>query len=167
MTELPELVRYRLMRQWLAGLAVSATMVACQSAPTPDARSGQPVDSVPATAPDGPITLRTDGAEYAAGGAVGLTIASAAEATYSFNPCTRIVEVRDGAVWNAVDEGGRVCTMEAWLIEPGASRTATTELPEPLAAGQYRMVIAFTREGDAQSSPERFSATSPPFTVSR
>lgn len=167
MTELPELVRYRLMSQRLAGLGLAAAIMACQSSPSPDGRSGDSVDSIPATAPDGPIALRTDSTRYTAGASVGLSIASSAEATYSFNPCTRSIETWAGAAWNAVEEEGRVCTMEAWLIEPGATRTATTELPGSLDAGQYRLVIAFTREADAQSSPERLGATSPPFTVGR
>lgn len=153
------------MRQRLAGLGLAATMIACQSAPTPDDRSGQPVDSIPAAAPDGPIALRTDSTQYAAGASVGLSLTSSAEATYSFNPCTRSIEMWDGAAWVGVEEEDRICTMEAWLIEPGATRTATTELPRSLDAGQYRLVIAFTREADAQSSPERLRAISPPFSV--
>jgi hypothetical protein len=45
----------------------------------------------------------------------------------------------DGA-WRAVEEPGRVCTMEAWLLKPRATRTATTELRAALAAGRHLLV---------------------------
>ncbi|MGH7720337.1 MAG: hypothetical protein ACREON_16020, partial [Gemmatimonadaceae bacterium] len=67
-----------------------------------------------------------------------------------------------GGAWSAVDESQRICTMEAWILEPNATRTAETELPSSLRAGRYRLVIAFTVEG---ASGGRVRAASAPIQV--
>ena len=103
----------------------------CQSVP-PDRNDTPPAATDTTAADEGtndradedPVELRTDRAQYRAGDRVGLTLVNYAEATFSFNPCTRTVEREADGGWVPVEEPGRACTMEAWLIEPGATRTA-------------------------------------------
>lgn len=110
------------------------------------------------------IELRTDQSRYRAGGAVALTIVNHSATRYSFNPCTRVIEREANGAWSAIPDEGRMCTMEAWLLEPNATRTATTDLPNPLPPGRYRLTIAFTADG--QTPPAAATqAASPPITV--
>jgi hypothetical protein len=88
--------------------------------------------------------------------------------TYAFNPCTRSVESQSGTTWSAVAEEGRMCTMEAWMLEPNQMRTVDTDLPSTLGAGTHRVVIELTREGaaaGATAAPDRVRATSPAITI--
>ena len=114
----------------------------------------------------GPVALRLDAARYAPGARVGITIVNRADARYTFNPCPRVVEHEVDGAWRAVEED-RVCTMEAWLLDPRGTREATTELPARLAAGRYRMVIAFSQEAvGADGRPvQPVRAVSAPFDV--
>lgn len=151
-------------------LVATLALAACQPAapepadslPAPGARDAAPAPATPA----GPVELRTDATTYAAGGQVGLTIVNRSDARFSFNPCTRAVQREVAGAWETVPEPDRVCTMEAWLLDPGATRTATTELPATLAGGRYRMALSLTRDGQ-QPPAEATVATSPPFTVGR
>jgi hypothetical protein len=137
------------------------------SAANPGGAAPPPQASAPAADTAAPVTLRTDASRYAPGARVGLTIVSRSDARYAFNPCPRRLEQEAGGAWRAVEEAARMCTMEAWILEPRATRTATTELPSPLAAGRYRVVIELTREG--ATPPARgahaVTAVSAPFDV--
>ena len=150
----------------LISTLVLAAIAACQPAPpgptgTPSA--GADTAGADTTQAMGPLELRTDRERYQADDQVGLTFVSHAEATYSFNPCLRTVEREGGGGWEAVEEPDRVCTMEAWLLEPGATRTADTDLPGSLAAGRYRLVVPFTKEDPPPA--EHTQAVSAPITI--
>ena len=93
-----------------------------------------------------------------------LTLTNSGGGQYYFNPCPRSVERESNGSWAVVDEGQRMCTMEAWILEPNGTRTAPTELPASLAPGRYRIVVALTREGEAAPA-EAVRAVSAPFTV--
>jgi hypothetical protein len=124
------------------------------AAPTQsDSSSAQPV-----------VELRTDQSRYRAGGQVGLTLVNHSTARYAFNPCTRVIEREANGTWTKIEDEGRVCTMEAWILEPNATSTAKTELPNPLPPGRYRLVIALTPEGQAPPAAA-VQAMSPGITV--
>jgi hypothetical protein len=57
-----------------------------------------------------------------------------------------------------------MCTMEAWILDPHATRTGPTELPASLTAGRYRVVVRMTVEGAGTPAPA-VSAISDPITV--
>jgi len=149
-----------------ACLAILAAAIACAPAPSPDAGSPDSAGGTPAPSAQGPVALTLDRASYAAGGEVTLTLTNSGAGQYYFNPCPRIVEREEAGAWTPVDEGQRMCTMEAWILDPNGTRTATTELPDSLAAGRYRIVISLTAEGQAPPA-EAVRAVSAPFSVGR
>jgi Big-like domain-containing protein len=134
--------------------------------------AGQParVDtSTPAGAPSitraDSVVLRTDKTQYRAGEALTLTFENKGAAQYAFNPCSRSLERADGNAWKPVDEPGRMCTMEAWILEAHATRSGPTELPSSLVPGRYRVVVRMTMDrGGSQASA--VNAVSDPITVS-
>jgi hypothetical protein len=123
-------------------------------------RSGQPnvtqADSV---------VLRTDKTKYRPGEAMTLTLENKGSAHYTVNPCSRALERAEGSAWTPVDEPGRMCTMEAWLLDAHATRSGPTELPSPLAPGRYRVVVRLTMER-ADGTGSAVSAVSAALTVS-
>ena len=172
--------------QWLRAILVGAAMLvwasACNSsgsreadtAGSPPPPAGQPDTSRPA--PSGAagdtaavradsVTLRTDKTRYRAGEAMTLTLENRSASSYAFNPCTRAIEREENATWTTVPEPDRMCTMEAWILEPKATREGPTELPTPLTPGRYRVVVRMTKEqpgGEAAA----VIAVSEPITIS-
>ena len=114
--------------------------------------------------PSADIELRTDKTHYRAGDALTLTFVNKSTATFAFNPCPRIIQRQVGSDWIPVDEGPRMCTMEAWILKAHETRTAQTKLPGALAAGQVRIVVALTKEGQPSSS-SGVRAISPTVTI--
>jgi hypothetical protein len=112
-----------------------------------------------------PLELRRDRDTYGAGDRVALTFVSRADGSYAFNPCFRIVEREVNGAWMPIDEAGRICTMEAWLIAPGATVQASTNLPRALEPGRYRLAVDMSRDGAGPG--ERARVVSAPFTVAR
>jgi len=110
------------------------------------------------------IELRTDRASYRAGASAMLTIVNHTKREWSFNPCTRTLERESGTGWQVVPEG-RMCTMEAWILGPDATRTAPTSFGGSLEAGRYRLVIAFSSASAPGSGSTR--ATSAPVTITK
>lgn len=142
---------------------VAAAVISCTPSPSPDAGADSTAGA-PAPSPQGPVSLALDRGSYAAGDEVTLTLTNSGAGQYYFNPCPRIVEREEAGAWTAVDEGQRMCTMEAWILDPNGTRTATTELPDSLAAGRYRIVVSLTAEGQVPSG-EAVRAVSAPFSV--
>ena len=156
---------------WSKGGALVATVLlaaACvrKPAPSPDSASGAPAPVPPAATTDSgvAIELRTDRTSYRAGDNATLTIVNHTNQEWTFNPCTRTLERVSGRAWQVVPEG-RMCTMEAWILGPGATRTAPTSFGGSLEAGRYRLVIGFASGG----APARgsFRATSAPVTITK
>ncbi|HEU4566137.1 MAG TPA: immunoglobulin-like domain-containing protein [Gemmatimonadaceae bacterium] len=154
-------------------LAALLITVACHT-PAPggadSARAAAPADTQPLSPAPGdsasaaPVELRTDKSTYRAGEEMTLTLVSRADVGYSFNPCTRTLERETAGGWSAVDEGERICTMEAWLLEPRGTRSGPTALPEQMEPGRYRVSLQLIAE--TQTPPaERARITSAPFTV--
>lgn len=112
------------------------------------------------------LELRTDKDRYAPGATVTLTVVNGTDNTYAFNPCTRMVQEEGTGDWRPVDEPQRVCTMEAWLIEPRTSRSGDTELPGTLEPGRYRIGLSLSLQGQAPAS-EHALVVSAPFMVAR
>jgi hypothetical protein len=112
------------------------------------------------------IVLRTDKSAYTAGERVTLTVENKSASTYAFNPCTRSLEREQNGSWTNVPEEGRICTMEAWILEPRESRTGTTELPIPLPPGRYRVVLRLTKEQPG-SPGAAVAAVSEPIEIDR
>ena len=67
------------------------------------------------------------------------------------------------------NEPTRMCTMELWLLQPQASRSATTELPAAIPRGTYRVVLLLSRQrtppANAPPSWGTVRAVSAPFTI--
>jgi hypothetical protein len=100
----------------------------------------------------GPVALTLDRVSYAPGDAVTLTITNTGPAQYYFNPCPRTIERESDGSWTPVDEGQRMCTMEAWILDPNGMRTAPTGLPASLIPERYRIVVLLTPEGQAPAA---------------
>lgn len=150
-------------------LALSFLLLACRAGgagSAPDDARRPAVDSARPPAAGDSVELRVDRSEYRGGDTVKVTIVNGSGATYSFNPCTRVVERESEGAWAAVPETGRVCPMIAWLVDPRASREASTTLPSDLQPGRYRLTISLGREGQTPPAA-RVTATSPAFTVGR
>jgi hypothetical protein len=110
------------------------------------------------------VLLRTDQGQYRAGEKVTLTFENKSGTKYTFNPCSRSLErERDGS-WVAVPDAGRMCTMEAWVLDAHGTRTGDTELDSPLDAGRYRVVVRMSP--DTPNATAAISAVSDPITVS-
>ena len=112
------------------------------------------------------LDIAADRVRYRAGQPLTLTVRNSREDTVSFNPCTRTLETQRDGKWIAVPEPARICTMEAWMLSPGSTRTGPTELPADLRAGRYRVVLGFG-DGSMEPPPERLKARTPPFSVDR
>lgn len=112
------------------------------------------------------LEITTDRARYRAGHSLMLTIRNRGADTVSFNPCTRTLEAQHEEKWLSVPEPARICTMEAWMLVPGGTRAGPTDLPADLAAGRYRVVLAFTAKS-ARPAAGQLEARTPSFTVER
>ena len=114
------------------------------------------------------VTLRTDKSQYRAGEQMTVTLQNASASSYSFNPCTRTIEREAGSSWTAVPDEGRMCTMQAWILDPHGTRSGPTELPASLTPGRYRVVIRLTPEPPSSGSgaSTAVSAISEPISVS-
>lgn len=164
----------------IVAMAVSA---GCRSGGTGEADSGRPAgesgartDTTPPTAPGAvsdttaartdSVVLRTDKSQYRAGEAMTLTLENRSGSSYAFNPCTRGIERQEGGSWSPVPEPGRMCTMEAWILDPRGTRSGPTELPTPLSPGRYRVLVRMTREQPGGGQASAVVAVSEPITVS-
>jgi hypothetical protein len=168
-------------RRSMATLVAAAIMLGgCRagspgsSVPDSAQPSGQPspsADTTPATGASGAtvrsdsVLLRTDKTQYSAGEQMTLTLENRSASSYAFNPCTRSVEREEGGAWTPVPEPGRMCTMEAWILDPKGTRTGPTELPTPLAPGRYRVVVRLTVESPGGAPGSAITAVSDPITI--
>ena len=133
--------------------------------PSPDSAAGATPATPPAAVDSAAaIELRTDRTSYRAGDNATLTIVNRTQQEWTFNPCTRTLEREAGTTWQVVPEG-RMCTMEAWILGPKATRTAPTSLGGSLDAGRYRLVIGFSSAGEPRGTSVR--ATSAPVTITK
>ena len=110
------------------------------------------------------VVLRTDKAQYRSGEQMTLTFENRSAKSYAFNPCARSLERENGGSWGAVPEEGRMCTMEAWILDPHGTRSGPTELPASLAPGRYRVVVRMSVEGPSGGA-SAVSAVSDPISV--
>lgn len=156
-------------RVTIALLASALAALACRSG-TPasgdstSAPSPGPSANASATVKSDSVLLRTDQGQYRAGEKVTLTFENKSGTKYTFNPCSRSLErERDGS-WVAVPDAGRMCTMEAWVLDAHGTRTGDTELDSPLDAGRYRVVVRMSP--DTPNATAAISAVSDPITVS-
>ena len=152
----------------VGGFFAVVLFAACvrKPAPSADSAAGPPASVPPAAAADSDVVieLRTDRASYRAGDNATLTIVNHTDQEWTFNPCTRTLERESGTAWQVVPEG-RMCTMEAWMLGPNATRTAPTSFDGSLEAGRYRLVIAFASAGLPRGTNAR--ATSAPVTITK
>jgi hypothetical protein len=112
------------------------------------------------------VLLRTDKTQYKAGEKMTLTFENRSASSYAFNPCTRTLEREEGGTWTALPDEGRMCTMEAWILDPRGTRTGATELPATIAAGRYRVVVRMTVENAGATPAPAITAVSDPIIVS-
>jgi hypothetical protein len=158
---------------------VTALLTACT--PTPQQADTTPSDASPTqqtpppasqqdTLPaSGDVELTLDMSSYAEAAQVRMTIRSRTSDTLGFNPCNRLIEQQDAGRWVRYNEPTRMCTMELWLLEPQATRNATTQLPAAIPRGTYRAVLLLSRQktapADAPPNWGTIRAVSAPFTV--
>ena len=154
-------------RVTIALVASALAVVACRSG-TPasgdSASTPTPAPNASATVKSDSVLLRTDKAQYRAGEKVTLTFENKSGIKYTFNPCSRSLEREQSGSWVAVPDAGRMCTMEAWVLDAHGTRTGDTELDSPLEAGRYRVVVRMSP--DTPDATTAISAVSDPITVS-
>jgi Big-like domain-containing protein len=124
----------------------SVAAIACQTVPPQSDTGG---GSPPGTG----VAIDLDRTSYRAGSQVRMRLTNHTDETVGFNPCTRIIERRQGDSWVTVPEPGRVCTMQLYLLSPHATRTETTELPSWIPRGTYRLALVLTRENAGVPAP--------------
>ena len=133
--------------------------------PSQPSDSGSP-SSLTNTVRADSVVLRTDKTQYRAGEKITLTFENKSGSSYTFNPCTRSVERESGGSWATVPEENRMCTMEAWILDPHGTRSGPTELPSTMAPGRYRVVVRMTMESSPGGTASAVSAISDPIMVS-
>ena len=166
-------------RSVLGGYLV-AFVIACQSGPAGDRETASaappsPADSAAAVAPGAStdttatptdsVVVTTDKTQYRAGEAMTLSFENKSASSYAFNPCTRSIERDDAGTWTTVPEPNRMCTMEAWILDPRGTRSGPTELPTPLTPGRYRVAVRMTKEPPGGAAASAVVAVSPPIEV--
>ena len=161
----------------LIAIAAALALAACRSGSSGSASADSATSTAADTAAKTPTTesgtvrsdsvlLRTDKPQYKAGETLTLTIENKSARSYAFNPCTRSIEREDAGAWKPVTEEGRICTMEAWILDPRGTRTGTTELPTTITPGRYRVVVRLTVEAAGSAPAAAITAVSDPITVS-
>lgn len=149
-------------------IAFALVALACRpSTPasgTPDSTTPTPAPSASATVRSDSVLVRTDKTQYHAGEKVTLTFENKSATKYTFNPCSRSLEREQNGSWVAVPDPGRMCTMEAWVLDAHGTRNGDTDLDSPLDAGRYRIVVRMTP--DMPNATTSISAVSDPITVS-
>ena len=131
----------------------------------PSTSAGASTSAASGTVRTDSVVLRTDKTQYRSGERMTLTFENRSASSYAFNPCQRSVEQEAGGSWTVVPEEGRMCTMEAWTLEPHGARSGPTELPASLAPGQYRVVVRMSVER-ADGVASSVSVVSEPISVS-
>lgn len=131
----------------------------------PSTSAGASTSAASGTVRTDSVVLRTDKTQYRSGERMTLTFENRSASSYAFNPCQRSVEQEAGGSWTVVPEEGRMCTMEAWTLEPHGTRSGPTELPASLAPGQYRVVVRMSVER-ADGVASSVSVVSEPVSVS-
>jgi Bacterial Ig-like domain len=131
----------------------------------PSTSAGASTSAASGTVRTDSVVLRTDKTQYRSGERMTLTFENRSANSYAFNPCQRSVEQEAGGSWTVVPEGDRMCTMEAWTLEPHGTRSGPTELPASLAPGQYRVVVRMSVER-ADGVASSVSVVSEPVSVS-
>jgi hypothetical protein len=94
-----------------------------------------------------------------------LTFENRSGSAYTFNPCTRTIERESGGNWTALPDEGRMCTMQAFLLSPHGTQTGSTELPDPLAPGRYRVAVRMTLDEAGRQPASPVYAVSDPIGV--
>jgi hypothetical protein len=162
---------FRINRVTIALVGSALTLLACRSgapasgdststpSPTPGANA-----TASSTVKSDSVLLRTDKTQYRAGEKVTLTFENKSGSRYTFNPCTRALERERAGSWVAVPDPGRMCTMEAWVLDAHGTRTGDTELDSPLEPGRYRVVVRMSP--DTPNATSSINAVSDPIAVS-
>ena len=161
----------------LVAFAVVTCLCACQTRgsgetdSTPSAAPPAGSDTTPSSAAPGTsgdttvradsVVLRTDKTRYRAGESLTLTVENRSASSFAFNPCTRSLEREQNGSWVPTPEEGRMCTMEAWILDPRGTRTGTTELPSPLPPGRYRVVLRMSKESSGAPATPLAAASEP------
>jgi hypothetical protein len=113
----------------------------------------------------GELELRTDRSSYRPGEQMELTLVNPTNNTYTYNPCTRLLERQVSGGWIQLEET-RMCTMIAHILAPRSRRSERTELTKGLDPGAYRVILVLSVSGPGApgSGGVRVSA---PITVTR
>jgi hypothetical protein len=112
----------------------------------------------------GGATLTLDLTTYSPGGTVAMRIRNQTNDTLGFNQCSsRVVERQEGSRWVAHPEPGRMCTMQLQLLMPNDTTTATTDLPQDIGSGMYRIALTLSRQ--SATNPGTIRTVSPAFRV--
>jgi hypothetical protein len=111
------------------------------------------------------VQLTVDRTSYAPGATLTMRIVSRSRDALGFNQCSsRAYERQEGSNWVVHQEPARMCTMELRLLMPNETQSVTTDLPAPLPAGTYRLVLTLGRQQSGSAGSVR--AVSPSFRVS-
>lgn len=111
------------------------------------------------------VSVTVDQREYKAGATVELRLQNNSDTPYGYNACQRTVERKDGEQWATVPEPAMACTMQLNVLQPKGSATATTQLPDSLGAGEYRLALRLTPQGNAAGDAAPVEAASNAFRV--
>ena len=109
------------------------------------------------------VTVTTDETTYHPGDQVGMTISNQHIETLYYNACIGSLEILDGSAWIPGPESLRLCSREAFSVEPGGTRQDTTDLDLGLPEGVYRLVLGFSAVGASDDQVRHI--VSNPFTI--
>ena len=141
------------MRDALAVALLALTTFACSS----DSARLPTQPEIPP--PEAGVSLA---AEAAAGNAVSLTLRNRSDGSIGYNLCSSAIERRtSGGEWTSAGIERHPCTLELRFLAAQQDATFRLELPEPLAAGEYRARTNIERMASGDSA----RITSNTFTV--
>jgi hypothetical protein len=113
----------------------------------------------------GELELRTDKGSYRPGEQMELTLINPTNNTYTYNPCTRLLERAVSGRWTQLEER-RICTMIAHVLAPRSRRNERTELTSGLEPGSYRVILVLSASGPGVPGSAGVRLTAP-ITVTR
>jgi hypothetical protein len=105
----------------------------------------EPVDD-PALPAGGALTATVITTEASAAASIDVRFENTGVQRYRFNPCERGVERLEAGGWVMLPPELRLCTADAFALNPGTTNVYRSDVPVDASAGTYRFLFPVTEE---------------------